>query len=476
MEQSTYFDVFLTDVVNLPDSKLEILDERVERIFEALKKADLGTRVIGMTKQGSWAQRTIINPKPGEEFDADFMLELREHANWSPADYQAAVFEALRQYCEAQQMSAPPEAKNRCVRVTYANSMHIDVVPFVDRSDYGECIINAETDEWEDTDPSGFTKWMREKDDITKGNMRRVLRILKYLRDHRDYYEDTKSIILTTIVGNAVTIDATRAHPGCYDNVPSCDRCARAYQGARVFVWGIGGLGSWIAEFIARAGVSSLTICDTGIVTGGLLVRQNYIDSDIGGSKADRLEERLRAIAPGAHIASARVVDDAALQSVVRSADLIVDATINRVVARRLDAVACDSSRRAVIAQVATDAGSSNLGLAMVHGPASSRTISGTDAEVGSKVERTAALEAYRVFWKDPAPNDEFVPTRGCSVPTFHGSAADLAAVAASLTNLIAPHLIDGASGTHLMALPQSGVTPAHWYVPHFDSSGGAAA
>ncbi|MGQ9406010.1 SMODS domain-containing nucleotidyltransferase [Mycolicibacterium gilvum] len=220
MEQSTYFDVFLTDVVNLPDSKLEILDERVERIFEALKKADLGTRVIGMTKQGSWAQRTIINPKPGEEFDADFMLELREHANWSPADYQAAVFEALRQYCEAQQMSAPPEAKNRCVRVTYANSMHIDVVPFVDRSDYGECIINAETDEWEDTDPSGFTKWMREKDDITKGNMRRVLRILKYLRDHRDYYEDTKSIILTTIVGNAVTIDATRAHPGCYDNVP----------------------------------------------------------------------------------------------------------------------------------------------------------------------------------------------------------------------------------------------------------------
>lgn len=249
-----------------------------------------------------------------------------------------------------------------------------------------------------------------------------------------------------------------------------------AYQGARVFVWGIGGLSSWIAEFIARAGVSSLTICDTGIVTGGLLVRQNYIDSDIGGSKADRLEERLRAIAPGAHIASARVVDDAALQSVVRSADLIVDATINRVVARRLDAVACDSSRRAVIAQVATDAGSSNLGLAMVHGPASSRTISGTDAEVGSKVERTAALEAYRVFWKDPAPNDEFVPTRGCSVPTFHGSAADLAAVAASLTNLIAPHLIDGASGTHLMALPQSGVTPAHWYVPHFDSSGGAAA
>lgn len=220
MEQVTYFTTFLTDTVNLPESKLEFLDERVERIFDAVEKADLGTRVIGMKTQGSWAQRTIINPKPDEEFDADFMLELEEQAGWSPSDYQAPVLDALTDYCEAQQMNTPPEAKNRCVRVTYANLMHVDVVPYVNRADGGECIINAETNEWEDTDPSGFTKWMRDKDDIAKGNMRRVLRILKYLRDHCDYYEDTKSIILTTIVGNVVNVETTRAHPGCYDNVP----------------------------------------------------------------------------------------------------------------------------------------------------------------------------------------------------------------------------------------------------------------
>jgi Second Messenger Oligonucleotide or Dinucleotide Synthetase domain len=220
MEQVTYFTTFLTDKVNLPEPKLEFLDERVGRIFNALKKADLGTRVLDMKKQGSWAQRTIINPKPEEEFDADFMLELEEQAGWLPSDYQAPVLDSLGDYCEAQQMNTPPEAKNRCVRVTYANLMHVDVVPYVNRADGGECIINAETNEWEDTDPSGFTKWMREKDDIAKGNMRRVLRILKYLRDRRDHYEDTKSIILTTIVGNVVSIDRTRTHPGCYDNVP----------------------------------------------------------------------------------------------------------------------------------------------------------------------------------------------------------------------------------------------------------------
>jgi len=220
MEQVTYFTTFLTDEVNLPQYKLDYLDERVDRIYNALKKANLGTRVLSMKKQGSWAQRTIINPKENEEFDADFMLELEEQDGWDPSDYQDPVFDALSDYCTAQKMNTPPEAKNRCVRVTYANDMHVDVVPYVNLADDGECIVNTDTDEWEDTDPSGFTDWMKNKDDIANGNMRRVLRILKYLRDHRDYYEDTKSIILTTIVGNVIDVEKTRTYPGCYDNVP----------------------------------------------------------------------------------------------------------------------------------------------------------------------------------------------------------------------------------------------------------------
>jgi len=219
MEQVTYFTTFLTDEVNLPQSKLDFLDDRVDRIYGALKKADLGTRVLGMRKQGSWAQRTIIDPKENEEFDADFMVELEEQDGWNPPDYQQPVYEALRDYCDAQQMGTP-EAKNRCVRVTYANYMHVDVVPYVDLAADGECIVNTDTGGWEDTDPSGFTDWMKCKDGIANGNMRRVLRILKYLRDHCDYYEETKSIILTTIVGNVVDVDKTRTYPGCYDNVP----------------------------------------------------------------------------------------------------------------------------------------------------------------------------------------------------------------------------------------------------------------
>lgn len=220
MEQVTYFNNFLAYEVNLPQYKLDFLDERVGRIFKVLEEADLGTQVLGMKKQGSWAQRTIINPKEGEEFDADFMLELEEQGAWSPSDYQAQVLDALNNYCDAQQMKTMPEAKNRCVCVTYANYMHVDVVPYVNKASGGEFIVNTDTDNWEKTDPDGFTKWMQDKDDISKGNMRRVLRILKYLRDHRGYYEDTKSIILTTIVGGVVSLERRRSHPGCYDNIP----------------------------------------------------------------------------------------------------------------------------------------------------------------------------------------------------------------------------------------------------------------
>jgi hypothetical protein len=219
MEQTSHFNDFLKDVVNLPQSKLDHLDERVERIFAALKAADLGTRVLGMKKQGSWAQRTIINPAEHAEFDADFMLELEEHDGWSPADYQAPVLAALEAYVEAQSIKTPAEAKNRCVRVTYANDMHVDVVPYVNRDPEGQCILNTDTNDWEETDPDGFTQWVKDKNAIAKGNLKLVLRLLKYVRDHRGYYSDTKSVILTTIVGNLITDETARSHPGCYDNV-----------------------------------------------------------------------------------------------------------------------------------------------------------------------------------------------------------------------------------------------------------------
>jgi hypothetical protein len=241
-------------------------------------------------------------------------------------------------------------------------------------------------------------------------------------------------------------------------------RPVTAYLGKRVLVWGVGGLGSWIAEFVLRAGAKHVTVCDTGRVTGGLLVRQDYVDLDIGAGKAGRLEQRLRDIAPDAVIDSAVVLSDDELEALAMDADLIIDASVSRVVARRLDTIAALPGRRCVIAQVATDVRTGTLGLVVVAGPGTSTSLSVIDRRSGAAVADDPELEPYRIFWDEPQPGDEFVPTRGCSLPTFHGSAADLAAVAGTLTSLIATHLNDGASGTHVIALPHSGVAPAHHY------------
>ncbi len=65
------------------------------------------------------------------------------------------------------------------------------------------------------------------------------------------------------------------------------DRPVNGFQGKTIHVLGCGGLGSWIAEFIARAGATTITICDPGTITGGFLVRQNYTENDIGRTKAN---------------------------------------------------------------------------------------------------------------------------------------------------------------------------------------------
>lgn len=52
-----------------------------------------------------------------------------------------------------------------------------------------------------------------------------------------------------------------------------------------------------MAEFLVRAGATGIVLRDTGSVTGGLLVRQNYVEEDVGLSKATQLAIRLGAIA-----------------------------------------------------------------------------------------------------------------------------------------------------------------------------------
>jgi hypothetical protein len=222
MQLADHFDVLLKDTINLADAKLELLSERVDAIYAALKADDeLGSLILGKTPQGSWAHKTIINPVGEKEFDADFMLDMSENSEWSesPKHYIEAVYAALGR--NANYKTMPRSRKCRCVSLVYANSMHVDIVPHLDLADGREVIVNRDDDEFEVTHPQGFTDWMKEKDEIANGNLRKVIRLLKYLRDHKNSFTGTRSILLTTLLGEQVDQLNTISDSSYYSNVPT---------------------------------------------------------------------------------------------------------------------------------------------------------------------------------------------------------------------------------------------------------------
>src|SRR6266536_732099 len=250
------------------------------------------------------------------------------------------------------------------------------------------------------------------------------------------------------------------------------------FAGKVVEVWGCGGLGSWIAEFLARAGTARLVLRDPGDVHGGLLVRQNYVENDIGRNKAQQLAERLRQISDDLVVESSQGAAPSGLDGPLPGCDVIIDATVNTAVGVYLDLAARQlAAARPLLAQVATDLRTATLGLLTVSAPGLAAGPASIDDQAGPIVLNDGHLERFHMFWQEPAIGDEIVPARGCSVPTFHGSAADIAAVGASLVSLLALHLNSGASGTHLVALPHApGDGPCHYFLPVADTGARAAA
>jgi hypothetical protein len=248
-------------------------------------------------------------------------------------------------------------------------------------------------------------------------------------------------------------------------------RPTSSFIGTTVHVWGCGGLGSWIAEFIARAGAATIHLCDHGTVTGGLLVRQNYRELDVGASKANRLADHLRAIRDDITVITHPTAWPEGTDWLEPGAtDVIIDATISLAIGTYLDAAARSPGRTATLAQVAVDLRTGSLGLLSVSPPGTPHGPRAIDLAAGPAVLASSALEPYHALWLDADPADEVIPTRGCSSPTFNGSAADLASSAATAVSLIGNQLVGPRAGTYLFSSAHSGTSPSLHFIAAADS------
>jgi len=227
MQHATYFEEFLRDHVNLNQSRIDVLEERVEAVYSALcSDSTIGSIITGKIPQGSWPHRLIIKPKPDGDFDADFLLEMDEVVDWEPKRYVNEVYNALHRHGTYSKQAHG--RKCRCVYLEYAPAnlvgCHLDIVPFITLSDGRRVIVNRDKNVWEpdpgSTDPEAFSSWIARRDELTDKNFRKVVRLMKYLRDERGSFNGVKSIILTTLLGLQVT-ELSAFDSDRYKNVPT---------------------------------------------------------------------------------------------------------------------------------------------------------------------------------------------------------------------------------------------------------------
>ena len=189
---------FLRDEVNLNQGRLDRLETSVGAVNDYLKNNLTGYQK--MERQGSYALGTLIKPvDDNDEYDADIQIVMNPNPKWAAKDY---VLEINRTLAKNKNYADKLRLKTRCVTVDYAGDFHLDVVPRVTIKGK-HYVCNRIDNKFEETDGNGYREWFNEKNRITGGNLKRVVRLLKHLRDHKNSFT-AKSILLTTLAGNTI--------------------------------------------------------------------------------------------------------------------------------------------------------------------------------------------------------------------------------------------------------------------------------
>jgi len=230
------------------------------------------------------------------------------------------------------------------------------------------------------------------------------------------------------------------------------------FRDKSISIWGCGALGAPIAIHLCRAGARRVILRDNGIVTPGILVRQPYFDEDVCAAKVEALKNQLLKIRSNVEIEPLPFNIETLLSTPEQSwsdgADMVIDATASDIVRRRLEIIWQSSeASRVPIASLMLDRTATRLITAVV-----SPEFSGGTWDVLRKAKlailRDSSLMSYAdSFFPAEISDRPFQPEPGCSEPTFLGSAADSAALAAIGLNMIAKQMGDLKPGSAISAL-----------------------
>ena len=200
MKHIEEFNRFLSDEVNVNPFRRRELDQRTTAVTTFLSRSLGGYQ--SNERQGSYALNTIVRPVNDGEYDADILLFMRNVRRKRAQGYIDDLYACLRAHSD---LADKLRKKARCVTVKYAGDFTLDVVPCIRR---GErlYVCNSEDNQLEPTDGTGYREWFNMKTDVTNGHLKGAVRLLKYLRDHKDNFE-VPSVLLTTLAGHSVHVN-----------------------------------------------------------------------------------------------------------------------------------------------------------------------------------------------------------------------------------------------------------------------------
>lgn len=203
MTLNELFRTFLTDHVNLNQTRIEKLQRSSETLQGVIETCNWGVEIIDFIHQGSWAHQTIIKPLPNKEFDADLLIRVKPKIGWTAKEYVnslATKLEGTGRY------SGKVRRYSHCATIEYSGEQRIDLAPcIVNRQYSGQFeVCNRGSDEFEMTAPEAYSNWIEERNRTTRSNnLIKVTRLLKYLRDIKGNFT-CPSFLLTTLLGMQV--------------------------------------------------------------------------------------------------------------------------------------------------------------------------------------------------------------------------------------------------------------------------------
>lgn len=160
--------------------------------------------------QGSYEHGTIIRPtSDGVGFDVDVVIGLHVHGMPAERQHPHALVDWLRgRLVASDKYRGKVRQRNRCIRITFSNLFHLDVVAAAGDTRTGQAawVPDRDLGQWVKSHPKKYTSWIESVNGgLKRFQFKRVVKMLKCWRNEK-LGADTapRSIVLQTLLGHYV--------------------------------------------------------------------------------------------------------------------------------------------------------------------------------------------------------------------------------------------------------------------------------